>query len=78
MTASTEAAGRLRGKAAIVTAAGQGIGNAVAEAFLKEGACVWALDRDGQLLDALPPHPMLRPRRLELPGAAAGWPAAGR
>ena len=37
-------ADRLRGKTALVTAAGQGIGRAIAEAFLHEGAHVWATD----------------------------------
>lgn len=37
-------AGRLEGKTAIITAAGQGIGRASAEAFLREGAQVIATD----------------------------------
>ena len=42
--------GRLQGKTAIVTAAGQGIGRASAIAMAKEGAKVWATDiRDGLL-----------------------------
>jgi 2-keto-3-deoxy-L-fuconate dehydrogenase len=36
--------GRLTGKIAVVTAAGQGIGRAIAEAFIREGARVWATD----------------------------------
>ena len=39
-------AGRLAGKIALVTAAGQGIGRATAEAFLAEGARVVATDLD--------------------------------
>jgi len=35
---------RLKGKLAFVTAAGQGIGFAIAEAFLAEGASVIATD----------------------------------
>jgi len=45
--------GRLRGKTALVTAAGQGIGRAIAEAFLREGANVWATDIDESKLDGL-------------------------
>jgi 2-keto-3-deoxy-L-fuconate dehydrogenase len=37
-------AGRLAGKTALITAAGQGIGRATAEAFLREGASVIATD----------------------------------
>jgi 2-keto-3-deoxy-L-fuconate dehydrogenase len=36
--------GRLHGKTAVVTAAAQGIGRAIAEAYLREGATVWATD----------------------------------
>ena len=43
-------AGRLEGKTAVVTAAGQGIGRAIAEAFLNEGAQVWATDLDATKL----------------------------
>jgi 2-keto-3-deoxy-L-fuconate dehydrogenase len=44
---------RLRGKTALVTAAGQGIGRAIAEAFVREGARVWATDLDPQKLKGL-------------------------
>jgi 2-keto-3-deoxy-L-fuconate dehydrogenase len=43
-------AGRLAGKKALVTAAGQGIGRASAEAFVREGADVVATDLDVSLL----------------------------
>jgi len=45
--------GRLNGKTALVTAAGQGIGRAIAEAFVREGAKVWATDLDVAKLDGL-------------------------
>ena len=38
--------GRLQGKTALVTAAGQGIGRAIADAFVREGASVIATDLD--------------------------------
>jgi 2-keto-3-deoxy-L-fuconate dehydrogenase len=45
--------GRLNGKIALVTAAGQGIGRAIAEAFLREGALVHATDLDTAKLEGL-------------------------
>lgn len=44
--------GRLQGKKCVVTAAAQGIGRAVAEALLKEGATVVGVDLDGATLAA--------------------------
>jgi 2-keto-3-deoxy-L-fuconate dehydrogenase len=44
---------RLRGKTAVVTAAGQGIGRAIAEAFGREGARVLATDLDLAKLEGL-------------------------
>jgi 2-keto-3-deoxy-L-fuconate dehydrogenase len=46
-------AGRLQGKTAVVTAAGQGIGRAIAEAFVSEGAKVWATDLDPTKLEGI-------------------------
>ena len=45
--------GRLEGKIAVVTAAGQGIGRAIAEAFSAEGASVHASDIDAAKLAGL-------------------------
>ena len=44
---------RLQGKVALVTAAGQGIGRATAEAFIREGASVIATDVKPELLQGL-------------------------
>lgn len=45
--------GRLQGKTALVTAAGQGIGRAIAETFVREGARVIATDLDAGKLAGL-------------------------
>ncbi|MEM7408259.1 MAG: SDR family oxidoreductase [Pseudomonadota bacterium] len=45
--------GRLAGKFAVVTAAGQGIGAATAQAFVAEGATVLATDINGEALRAM-------------------------
>ncbi|MEI6572339.1 MAG: SDR family oxidoreductase [Alphaproteobacteria bacterium] len=44
---------RLKGKTAVITAAGQGIGRAIAEFFVREGATVHATDRDLTKLEGL-------------------------
>ena len=44
---------RLSGRIAIITGAGSGIGRAIAERFLDEGARVLAVDRDGAALATL-------------------------
>ncbi len=46
-------AGRLKGKVAVVTAAAQGIGRAIAEAFIAEGATVYASDISLEKLEGL-------------------------
>jgi 2-keto-3-deoxy-L-fuconate dehydrogenase len=59
--------GRLSGKQAVVTAAGQGIGRATALAFADEGAKVWATDVNEAALSALRrERPTLDTRRLDV------------
>lgn len=59
---------RLEGKIAVVTAAGQGIGRAIVERFLEEGADVFASDIDASKLDGL----MVKDaRRLDVTDGAA-------
>ncbi len=57
------AAGRLAGKTALITAAGQGIGRATAEAFLREGAAVIATDLN---IDAVATIEGATPRALDV------------
>ena len=64
-------AGRLAGKTAFVTAAGQGIGRAVALAFATEGARVWATDLNEKLLDAYAGVANVTARRLDATDDAA-------
>lgn len=49
----TASSGRLAGKVALVTAAGQGIGRTTAERFAAEGATVWASDVNADSLIGL-------------------------
>ncbi len=59
--------GRLAGKTALVTAAGQGIGRATAMAFSDEGATVWATDVNETALKTLSEaHPGIHTRRLDV------------
>jgi 2-keto-3-deoxy-L-fuconate dehydrogenase len=62
--------GRLKGKTAIITAAGQGMGRATVLAFLREGARVWATDIDAAKLETLRDHAGVTVRRLDVLKAA--------
>jgi 2-keto-3-deoxy-L-fuconate dehydrogenase len=62
---------RLAGKTAFLTAAGQGIGRAVAEAFVREGAHVIATDISAALLQRLAADTGCTTRVLDVTDAAA-------
>ncbi len=59
-------AGRLQGKIAFITAAGQGMGRAAALAFAGEGATVWATDVNPKLLASLEGKAGIRTRGLDV------------
>lgn len=67
---------RLAAKIALVTAAGQGIGRATAEAFLREGAQVFAADINAEALADLSAMPGCRTLRLDVTDGAAVTAAA--
>ena len=69
---------RLAGKTAFVTAAGQGIGRATAEAFAREGARVIATDLNVALLAGLQGQPGVTVEKLDALDAAAIADAARR
>jgi len=62
---------RLKGKIAFITAAGQGMGRAAAEAYAREGAVVWATDANPALLHNLDGVDGIRTRVLDVTDAAA-------
>ncbi|MEM6463278.1 MAG: SDR family oxidoreductase [Pseudomonadota bacterium] len=62
---------RLAGKTALITAAGQGIGRATAEAFAQEGARVFAADIDADALADLPENESITAVRLDVTDAKA-------
>ena len=63
--------GRLAGKTALITAAGQGIGHATAVAFQKEGARLWATDVDESKLAGLATLEGVTCRALDVRDASA-------
>jgi len=63
--------GRLAGKKALITAAGQGIGRATALAMASEGAQVFATDVNPKLVDALRGTPNVTPSVLDVLDDAA-------
>jgi 2-keto-3-deoxy-L-fuconate dehydrogenase len=64
-------AGRLAGKTAFITAAGQGMGRGAALAFAREGAKVWATDLNGKTLAEIEGKDGIRTRVLDVTDEAA-------
>ena len=62
---------RLQGKTAFITAAGQGIGRAIVEAFVREGATVIATDINAALLQAVAQATGCQTRLLDVTDGAA-------
>ena len=70
--------GRLAGKTAVVTAAGQGMGRATAIAFAQQGATVWATDINRAAIDTLAAEqPQIICRELNVLSPAAIQELAG-
>jgi 2-keto-3-deoxy-L-fuconate dehydrogenase len=63
--------GRLAGKTAFITAAGQGIGRGAALAFAREGAKVWATDINAEALAEIDGKDGIRTRTLDVTDEAA-------
>ncbi len=63
--------GRLAGKTALITAAGQGMGYAVARAMAGEGAIVYATDVNDKLLERFAGAPGISGRKLDVLDDAA-------
>ena len=64
-------AGRLAGKTAFITAAGQGMGRGAALAFAREGAKVWATDMNAKTVGELEGKDGIRTRQLDVTNEAA-------
>ncbi len=64
-------AGRLAGKTAFITAAGQGMGLAAALAFSREGARVWATDLNAKALSGIDGKEGIRTSVLDVTDEAA-------
>ncbi|MDQ6618139.1 MAG: SDR family NAD(P)-dependent oxidoreductase, partial [Pseudomonadota bacterium] len=64
-------AGRLAGRTALITAAGQGIGEATARAMANEGATVYATDVNPRLLEHFTGMPNVHTRALDVLDDAA-------